>query len=266
MRIKNEVFQSKVQGNMLKGLINFKQYFDKSVHYELKEKQYKEKEYWKLLMLNQFQNSNLKKLELRTGFSGRNKGEIKKQIKKTTKNFLEAYREILKKRYEKYCKNEFPLVGLIFHMNKKLDDTQPEKCWQNHDEKETNELYYIKLRNSYMIQVEALNEVRNSIGGISNYILGIDAASIENNTEPWVFAPVYENARDSKGSRHLNLKSNKNKINNLGFTFHVGEDFRHIITGIRRIDEVIEHFKFHAGDRIGHGIALGIDVIKMDKQ
>ena len=63
LRVKNEVFQSKVQGNMIKGLENFKEYFNKSVHYELNENIEKEKDYWKLLMLNQFQNSNLKKLD-----------------------------------------------------------------------------------------------------------------------------------------------------------------------------------------------------------
>ncbi|MGV6979362.1 hypothetical protein ACWA19_29375 [Bacillus toyonensis] len=31
-----------------------------------------------------------------------------------------------------------------------------------------------------------------------------------------------------------------------------------MITGLRHIDEVIEHFQYRSGDRIGHGIVLGV--------
>lgn len=30
----------------------------------------------------------------------------------------------------------------------------------------------------------------------------------------------------------------------LGFTFHPGEDFRHILSGLRRVDEAVEHLIF----------------------
>ena len=84
----------------------------------------------------------------------------------------------------------------------------------------------------------------------------IDAASLENSTPVWVFAPIYENARDS--SIESIGRKGGSYIQSLGFTFHAGEDFRHILSGLRRIDEAAEYLKFHAGDRIGHGIALGM--------
>ncbi|WP_176535450.1 hypothetical protein [Bacillus cereus] len=31
-----------------------------------------------------------------------------------------------------------------------------------------------------------------------------------------------------------------------------------MITGLRHIDEVIEHFQYRSGDRIGYGIVLGV--------
>ena len=43
-------------------------------------------------------------------------------------------------------------------------------------------------------------------------------------------------------------------IQNMGFTYHVGEDFRHIASGLRHVDEVIENFHYKAGDRLGHAI------------
>lgn len=42
-------------------------------------------------------------------------------------------------------------------------------------------------------------------------------------------------------------------------TFHVGEEFRHILSGLRHVDEVITHFKYKAGNRLGHAIVLAED-------
>lgn len=267
IRVKNEVFQLKVQGNTIRGLVNFSNYFKRSTDIHTEDS----KEYWKIIMLNQFQNSHLKKLELRSGFGKGNTVEkFRLNIKKTLKSFLEAYSDIINEGYVlrkddstgNVSYKEAPRVGLVFHMIKALDKKEPEKCWQNYCGIENNELHFKQIQEQYKRQIQALNDVREEIPGISEYILGIDAASIENNTEPWVFATVYEEARDSSKNKIMyNInESTINRIKSLGFTFHVGEDFRHLMTGIRRIDEVVEHFKFHAGDRIGHGMALGVNV------
>src|SRR5262249_4930602 len=42
-------------------------------------------------------------------------------------------------------------------------------------------------------------------------------------------------------------------------TIHAGEDFMHLQTGLRMVDEAIRCFELREGDRIGHGVALGID-------
>ena len=42
-------------------------------------------------------------------------------------------------------------------------------------------------------------------------------------------------------------------------TVHAGEDFSHLLTGLRHVDEAIEVLDLREGDRIGHGLALGID-------
>ncbi|WP_236900473.1 hypothetical protein [Clostridium estertheticum] len=270
IRIKNEVFQLKVQGNLVRGLINFQSYYKRSSTKNIKG--YTDKEYWKLIMKNQMQNLHLKKLELRASpGGGGSKEEITGSIKKTITNFFQAYLDIIEEDYvltedtksgEKIYK-EVPIVGLVFHMLKVPDENGHEKCWIRYGGKEATELYFRDLQDQYRRQVQAINEIREKFVGLSEYILGIDAASIENNTEPWVFAPIYDEARDSKTHKMIYSNSSRlPRIKNLGFTFHVGEDFRHLVTGIRRVDEVVEHFKFHAGDRIGHGIALGLDVDK----
>ncbi|WP_236895584.1 hypothetical protein [Clostridium beijerinckii] len=259
IRIKNLVFQAKVQGDSIKGLKNFQPYYSRST----KLMGYKLKEYWLLLMNCQMQNKNLKKIEFRFGFND------KKNLKRIVISFLEAYDEFLN-RYKVESSNKgykkvvekLPQMGLIFHMIKTLDEQGYNKCWQNaynlEDPKDIEkELYYNAHQKVYMKQMETFNELRRKIDGLDKFLIGIDAASIEDNTEPWVFSPVYQQARNS-GDSCLLYESTEH-MQTLGFTFHVGEDFRYILTGLRHIDEVLEHFAYHAGDRIGHGIALGVD-------
>lgn len=43
-------------------------------------------------------------------------------------------------------------------------------------------------------------------------------------------------------------------------TYHVGEDFLDIADGLRAIDEAVSFLNLRCGDRLGHALALGIDV------
>ena len=81
-------------------------------------------------------------------------------------------------------------------------------------------------------------------------------ASLENSVPTWVFRDIYESARDANAEPFT--LENKRPFQSLGFTFHAGEDFRHLLSGLRRIYEVVYFLKFHAGDRLCHGLALGI--------
>lgn len=259
IRIKNKVLQTKVQSNRIKGLENFKNYFKRSTN---KTSIYEEKNYWKILIENQFQNPYLEKLELRAAIGIGSIEKIKIYIKDIMISFLTAYKEILQEKENLYGRDvQYPDLGIVFHLKKDIDVYKYEKCWANFEDDDYKELYFIEHRNVYSKQVEALNQVRENIPGLSDYIVGLDAASSENDTEPWVFAPIYRSARDSKRKDIFYKKGSlRKRIKTLKFTYHVGEDFRHLISGLRHIDEVIENFKFHAGDRIGHGIALGVDV------
>ncbi|APH21139.1 hypothetical protein CF088_12475 [Clostridium botulinum] len=252
IRVKNEVFQLKIQGNGIKGLEYFKNFYHRST-----TTNYSNKETIGLVIHTQLENSNLKKLELRSGIGDeKNWKNIADNMRKDLIVFFQAYSEIGKNIKDR----DIPAIGLIYHFIKEKDLNSIEKCWL--DYKEEGKIYFKTIQDRYIRQVKALNYVRENVNGISDYIVGIDAASSENDTEPWVFAPVYEKARNSDTHKIIYKNNPHKRIRNLGFTFHVGEDFRHILTGLRRIDEVIEHFKFHAGDRIGHAIALGIEVDK----
>jgi len=49
-------------------------------------------------------------------------------------------------------------------------------------------------------------------------------------------------------------------------TVHAGEYFSHILSGLRAIDEAVNFCQFGAGDRLGHALALGIDIERWAKQ
>ncbi len=189
------------------------------------------------------------------------------------RNFLEAYQKIL---WEDYCYydiekgqhipyRKIPHVGLVVHFLKRPDMSVPEKCFQN-GKGNCSYFYFGELQEAYKTQIENFIRLRTQYSELSRYLVGIDAANLENSTPVWVFAPIYEEARDSSVDQIGRKNEYGDYTQSLGFTFHAGEDFRHILSGLRRIDEAQEYLKFHAGDRIGHGIALGISAREWKRQ
>ncbi|OAB44472.1 hypothetical protein PGLA_07395 [Paenibacillus glacialis] len=252
--IKNEFYQQVTQSNSIKGLDFFKPYFDRATHFV-------EKSDYLTLLRTLFQNQYLKKVELRLSIldnEGKNKGNIK--------NILAAYRTILEEDYRIGGENpnaNFPRIGIIYHLIKQPDDI--EKNWAEFNENKENtefNLHYGKVQKKYLASIQMMLNLRNSIPYLANFIVGIDAASLENNTPVQVFAPVFGSARnsDDDGMIMTDREGLLVKNQSLFFTFHAGEDFRHLNSGLRRIDEVIDYCKFHSGDRIGHGIALGVHI------
>ena len=255
LRIRNYFFHVTVQQKTIKGLDYFQQ-----AHYSVNSvlNKINVHDFWENAIREQLQNQNLHKIEFRTGMR-----EKEKELRKEVKHFLQAYKKILEEDYcffdgERYIpKQKFPQVGLVLHFLKKSDRPMQKKCILDGEE---NCAYYRfgELQKTYQDQIDSFVKIRLQFHELTKYLVGIDAASLENSTPVWVFAPIYEQARDSR-IEPIGWDSERGQtMQSLGFTFHAGEDFRHILSGLRRIDEAVEHLKFHAGDRIGHGIALGI--------
>lgn len=210
----------------------------------------------------QLQAENIVKLEIRQSIphdKKGNKSKIKKALRKNLIDFFRFYKILIEERMSAK-KGTIPALGIVYHLIKGKDDF--EKCWFNYESGESKYIYFQNYRKLYKSQIEAMKELRENIPYLSNYIVGIDAASIEHNTDPWVFAPIFECARNGEQKILCIHEEKEEKISNLGFTFHVGEEFRHLLSGLRNIYEVIKYLKFRAGDRIGHGIALGINCEK----
>lgn len=74
--------------------------------------------------------------------------------------------------------------------------------------------------------------------------VGIDAANSEMNQPPEVFSSAYRLFEQRSDISHK--------------TFHCGEDFLHLISGIRAVYEAVVFLNLREGNRIGHGISIGI--------
>jgi hypothetical protein len=91
-------------------------------------------------------------------------------------------------------------------------------------------------------------------------VRGIDVCTDELGVPTWVLAPLFRYLRDvSKlASDHLYRRCGV-VVPPLRFTAHTGEDFIHLLTGLRNVDEAVRYFAMREGDRIGHGMSLGVD-------
>lgn len=124
--------------------------------------------------------------------------------------------------------------ALIAHFTKQADDQKGKLCFET-------------LRSQIDKKRKALISVHNMHTVQSEKIVAIDAAASEFDTPPDVFAPTFRTLREA-GFKH--------------FTYHAGEDFYHVLSGLRAIYEAVEFCDLQHGDRIGHASAAGIDISK----
>lgn len=283
LRVKNNYFHILVQTERIAGLNNFKKYYDQIGFYNatLENQNYS-------IFRNELTNSNIKKLEIRmvprVNFENKSDEELKKEaikqeILKQVKGLLESYLEYLKGQmgekesgkqlsiideYVKEGKIVCPSIGIIYHFLKRdfLDNRVGNACWNTKfNDLDFYSKHVIPWRKNMVDFATALEELRNEIPFLHEYIVGIDTASEEVAMEPWIVAPIYASIRNKKIVKPKVFNEEKYQlVNNLGFTYHVGEEFRHILSGFRHIDEVIEHLNYKPGDRLGHALVLGVDI------
>lgn len=135
-------------------------------------------------------------------------------------------------------------------------------------------------------QVTALTEILEDEPILRWFVVGLDGAGAERGCPVRAFAPAYA-ALDRYHRRHgvsgrrpgvqiplVQIKERARRFDTdgidvlrdlwpgwprLGKTMHAGEDFVDPLTGLRHIDEALEHLALGPGDRIGHAIAASLD-------
>lgn len=101
----------------------------------------------------------------------------------------------------------------------------------------------LKLRRSVDKSARALVVLMKRVPDVKTFIRGVDAASNERHGSPEVFAPTYRRMRRAGVTR---------------FTYHAGEDFVHLASGLRAISEAVFFLDLEAGCRVGHATAAGL--------
>lgn len=107
-------------------------------------------------------------------------------------------------------------------------------------------------------QAFSIAALREKYPIVGRRILGIDAASNEIGCRPEVFAVAFRYLKDHRWS--YVTSAGEKKLPQLYSTYHVGEDFLDLADGLRAIEEAVLFLRLESGDRLGHALALGIDV------
>lgn len=152
---------------------------------------------------------------------------------KDTAENLRALLRTLKSCYESSSLNDKTPLTLTAHFIKQKD--RPE---------ELQPCRHYLLRKRLSNQKQLLCRYLEQVPEFRDKVIAIDCAGNELHAGPDVFAPLYRDLRD-KGFKH--------------FTFHAGEEFNHILSGMRQIYEAVKFLDLKPGDRIGHATAIGIE-------
>ncbi len=152
-------------------------------------------------------------------------------------------------------------VGLVFHFVKERINTRhPQR--RLHADPEGNGTgvrfgdWFAEQRRRALAIAGALERFPSML----LLIRGVDIASTELAVPTWVTLSLLEETRRAsvQASHVLALRASGEALPRMGVTYHVGENFRRLIEGLRRIHEVVEFGALRQGDRIGHGVALSI--------
>ena len=190
-----------------------------------------------------------------------NVNETIKIYYKTVLDFVTSYLTFLK---TLPSNSLVPQVGLILHFNKRYDDI--EKCWDNYFKvKDDSLIRYKQYQEECFLNLIIFQKIRAEIPYADEYLIGIDGASNELFSEPWILAPIFRSVKDKYKSILKDKAFNRYGIKllatkDLGITYHVGEVFHSIASGLRHVDEVIDYYGYQNGERLGHGTILGISI------
>jgi len=125
------------------------------------------------------------------------------------------------------------------------------------------EFYHNKIR-----VLEHQKDLENDYIDLTKLITAIDVAGDENRTPPEVFAPIIKYLRrdikklDNFKADYIKYKKDGHDfVSNykLRLSVHAGEDFNHIVTGMRKVHETVKFYDMKDKDRLGHALAIGIN-------
>ncbi|GFP77437.1 hypothetical protein [Clostridium fungisolvens] len=281
--IKNKVRGELIQQNNRVGFANFADYQDRKTGY-LKNNTILKDAVEPLAILTSIKNQNVLSIEARVIPSEMKQINIT-NIKNTDKlicnqiyndgdNFWRKQYENLNEPKNEYSISEREIFAdkeekndvkklldnyfYVFHFPKIKD---PLEIKTEKDLNFLNRCRHYKYRKQLKSWGIAIYKMREENQEIASRVLGIDACSNELYIRPEVYGQVFRFLKGHLAINDYQRQFIKGKsISKLRATYHVGEDFLDVIDGLRAIDEAKTFLNLTHGDRLGHAIALGIDV------
>ena len=240
--IRSEIIQT--NGNV--GFNNFLEYQNRKESFI--DKTPFENVYLQMAVRDTIKNQHIKRLEARITPKDTSY-KLNEAILKNDKCILEVENEEAEK--EK-LKNQF---FYVCHFIK-----EPDEGFENVDYYQMECRHY-KKRIEVKKQAYAIFNLRRQYRDTAQRLKGIDAASEEIGCRPEVFAQAFRFLKDRNiVCENSSLDENRAELPDLCATYHAGEDFLDLVDGLRAIDETISFLNLRCGDRLGHALALGVDV------
>jgi len=116
--------------------------------------------------------------------------------------------------------------------------------------------HYLKLRREAL----AMGRLLTAFPVTLELVRGVDVCTDEVGIPTWVVAPLVRYVRAASAAASAAIhRAYEHLVSPIRTAVHAGEDFVHLLSGMRRLGESIEYMKLGPGDRIGHGLSLGID-------
>jgi hypothetical protein len=88
---------------------------------------------------------------------------------------------------------------------------------------------------------------------------GIDLCTDELAVPIWVFVDTFRGLRTVGERVSTYLAERSYNVAPLRRTVHAGEDFPHLLTGLRVVSDTVRRLDLQPGDRLGHAMALGLE-------
>lgn len=211
------------------------------------------------------ESGRLHALELRCGPKD-DKREQKKEFREYASDYLKLLESERHKEPLLHWRDRCPYIGLVVHFIKVADNGQPVNgCGIRHELRRHRYEEYLK---KVWGQMRACAYWLERAPALSHFFRGLDVANLEREIPSWVFAPLFREFRERLKFEVVEHSQSEHsqRFRQLHLTAHLGEDFLHPISGLRRIDEGLEYFEMKSGDRIGHAIALGLDLKEWAKR
>lgn len=268
LRLKNEFYAEMIQSNDLLGFHNFQVYQKrKSWFTHMEDFKISEGRLARMAVRNVLNNPAVKALEVRIvpgNSSEENMINIKgydNAILNSSMKMDQREQAVLSLLQENKCCNiNYQLVNeklkqrfyYVMHFTKEKDTSASDSIvgvyrhytYRKKVRKKTNEL--LRFRNEYP--------------QYACRVVGIDACGQELGCRPEVFASAFRLMKNYISPYPSTIQ--KVQLPQLKVTYHVGEEFLDVVDGLRAIDEAIRFLDLSCGDRLGHALALGIDVKK----